>query len=269
MISYGESIEREVRFMKRNPEKNKYMVPALERGIRILELLSACPNGLTMPEMSSLDLPPASLYRMLVTLSELGYIVREDGDRYRLGRKLLSLAYKTIDEHGIAEKSIGLMRELRDLSGETVLLAVLYGNEGIVIDEAVSSQAVKVSVQIGHHFPLHTAAPAKAILAYLPDEERERLVDSIRFTRFTRQTITCRDSFESELRAIRRNGYSLDRGEELEEIRCAGAPILNHAGYPVAAVWISGPASRLDSAALLRCGERVREYAEKISRKFS
>ena len=255
--------------MKRDSEKNKYMVPALERGIRILELLSASPNGLSMPEMSPLELPPASLYRMLVTLSELGYIVREEGDRYRLGRKLLTLAYKTVDEHGIAEKSIGPMRELRDRSGETVLLAVLYGNEGIVIEEAVSSQAVKVSVRIGHHFPLHTAAPAKAILAYLPEEERKRLVDGIRFTRFTGQTITDRNSFETELNTIRKNGYSLDRGEELEEIRCAGAPIINHTGYPVAAIWISGPASRLDSRTLLRCGEMVRESAAKISRKFS
>ena len=255
--------------MRRNSAKKKYMVPALERGIRILERLSECPNGLTMPEMSSLELPPASLYRMLVTLSELGCVVREEGDRYRLGRKLLTLAYKTIDEHGIAEKSIGLMRELRDRSGETVLLAVLYGNEGIVIDEAVSSQAVKVSVRIGHHFPLHTAAPAKAILAYLPEEERKRLLDGIHFTRFTRQTVTSRESFEMELGEIRRKGYSLDRGEELEEIRCAGAPILNQTGYPIAAVWVSGPASRLNSAALVHCGELVRETAEKISRKFS
>mgnify|MGYP005766931129 CR=1 FL=1 len=255
--------------MKQKTEKNKYIVPALERGIRILELLSACPNGLTMPEMSCLDLPSASLYRMLVTLSELGYIVRDEGDRYRLSRKLLSLACNSMDEHGIAEKAIGLMRELRDRSGETVLLAVLYGNEGIVIDEAVSSQAVKVSVQIGHHFPLHTAAPAKAILAYLPEEERTRLLNSIRFTRFTPHTIPNRESLETELHAIRKCGYSLDRGEELEEIRCAGAPILNHAGYPVAAIWISGPVSRLTPEALLRCGEMVRECAAKISQKFS
>lgn len=255
--------------MKQDSEKNKYIVPALERGIRILELLSECPNGLTMPEMSSLELPPASLYRMLVTLTELKYVVREDGDRYRLSRKLLSLAYKTVDEHSIAEKAIGLMRELRDRSGETVLLAVLYGSEGIVIDEAVSPQAVKVTVQIGHHFPLHTAAPAKAILAYLPEEERNRLLEMVRFTRFTKNTVTARKAFESELLEIRQCGFALDRGEELEDIRCAGAPVLNHAGYPIAAVWLSGPASRLDSGALLRCGAMVREYAEKISMKFS
>ena len=255
--------------MRKAGERNPYLVPALERGIRILELLSESPNGLTMPEMSKLGLPPASLYRMLVTLTELRYVVREEGDRYRLSRKLLSLAYKSVDEHGIAEKAIGTMRELRDRSGETVLLAVLYGNEGIVIEEAVSSQAVKVSVRIGHHFPLHTAAPAKAILAQLPEEERNRLLESIVYTRFTPQTLPNRAALEAELRTVRECGYSLDRGEELVEFRCAGAAILNHENYPVAAVWISGPASRLDPSALRRCGEMVRESAEKISRKIS
>lgn len=57
--------------------------------------------------------------------------------------------------------------------GETAMLGVLYGGEGVVIESVKSNRAVCVSVRIGHHYPLHTAAPAKAMLAFLPDGERD------------------------------------------------------------------------------------------------
>ena len=82
--------------MQKNNKKSikTYIVPALERGLKILEMLSEHPSGLLMGEMKELQLPAASLYRMLVTLAELGYIIRDEHDRYHLGRKLLSVGNK-------------------------------------------------------------------------------------------------------------------------------------------------------------------------------
>ncbi|HBJ95460.1 MAG TPA: IclR family transcriptional regulator [Lentisphaeria bacterium] len=250
------------------PQKT-YMVPALERGLRILELLAGHPEGLMMNEMNALELPSASLYRMLVTLNELGYIIRDDNDRYRLGRKLLTLGYSSMDEGALAEKAFGPMRELRDRTGETVMLGVLYGTEGVVIESVKSTRAVCVSVRIGHHYPLHTAAPAKAMLAYLPDEERKKILKSIAYTKFTENTIPDADAFERELKDIRKSGIAYDRGEELRELRCAGAPVLNASGYPVAAIWIGGPESRLDETTLCEYGAFVKETAEKITLKIT
>ena len=62
--------------------------------MKILEMLSEHPSGLLMGEMKELQLPTASLYRMLITLTELGYIIRDEHERYHLGRKLLSVGYK-------------------------------------------------------------------------------------------------------------------------------------------------------------------------------
>lgn len=250
-------------------QQKTYMVPALERGLRILELLAGHPGGLMMNEMNALGLPTASLYRMLVTLSELGYIIRDNDDRYRLGRKLLTLGYSSMDEGSLVEKALGAMRELRDRTGETVMLGVLYGMEGVVIESVKSTRAVCVSVRIGHHYPLHTAAPAKAMLAYLPDEEREKILKAIVYTKFTRSTIPDASAFERELRAVRKSGVAYDRGEELRELRCAGAPVLNASGYPAAAVWIGGPESRLDEKTLCEYGALVKETAAKITSKIT
>ncbi len=245
--------------------KNKYMVPALERGLRILELLSGSPEGKNISEMGSLKLPAATLYRLLNTLEEMGYLVKNESDQYRLSRKLLSLGYKAADENSLVSAANREMRILRDRSGESVLLAVLYGKEGIVLDEVLSHQAVKVSVKIGHHFPLHSAAPAKAILAFLRPEEQEEYLSGIQYTAFTPATHKNKTSLKKELEQIRREGFAFDRGEELEELRCIAAPVFDHRGIPAGAVSIGGPRSRLTEANMKRCAGMVKESAQKIT----
>ena len=244
---------------------SQYLVPALERGLKILEILAAHPGGLLMNEMKELNLPSASLYRMLVTLTDLGYIIKDQSDRYRLGRKLLSLAYKGLDHSNLTETSAVFQRSLRNTVNETVALGVINGGEGVVVDTIRSEQAVCVYVQIGHHFPLHTAAPAKAILAFLPEEEQSQLLDAIKFTKFTPRTITNKKSYLAELQKVRKTGVALDLGEEVSDLRCVAAPIFNSRSYPVAAIWVTGPESRLNEKKLQEISIHVKETAEKIS----
>lgn len=244
---------------------SQYLVPALERGLKILEILAAHPGGLLMNEMKELNLPSASLYRMLVTLTDLGYIIKDHSDRYRLGRKLLSLAYKGLDHSNLTETSAVFQRSLRNTVNETVALGVISGGEGVVVDTIRSEQAVCVYVQIGHHFPLHTAAPAKAILAFLPEEEQSQLLEAIKFTKFTPRTITNKKSYLAELQKVRKNGVALDLGEEVSDLRCVAAPIFDSRSYPVAAIWVTGPESRLDEKKLQEISIHVKETAEKIS----
>ncbi|MBE6406652.1 MAG: IclR family transcriptional regulator [Lentisphaerae bacterium] len=245
-------------------ENEKYIVPALYRGLNVLEELSRYPRGVTLTEIPG-DIPPATLYRILTTLTRLGYVVRDPNDRYRLSRKLLSLGSRAINRNDLVERALPIMRELRDLTGETVLLASLYGTEGVVLAQVESNQAVKVTIQIGHHFPLHSAAPGKAILAYLPEEERSMILEQMVFTRFTESTITDRGTFEKTLQQVRKNGYAFDYGEELEDIRCAAAPLLDENNYPEGAIWISGPASRLPNHTLKKHLKHVIACAEKIN----
>ena len=253
--------------IKKNNNKSsaQYLVPALERGLKILEILAAHPSGLLMNEMKELNLPSASLYRMLITLTDLGYIVKDNADRYRLGRKLLSIAYKGLDHSNLTETSASFQRSLRNKVNETVALGVHNGGEGVVIDTIRSEQAVCVYVQIGHHFPLHTAAPAKAILAYLPEEEQAQILDSIKFTKFTERTILNKSSYLTELQKVRKNGVAFDVGEEVSDLRCVAAPIFDSRSYPVAAIWVTGPESRLNEKRLQEISIHVKETAEKIS----
>ncbi|OGV49481.1 MAG: hypothetical protein A2X49_00875 [Lentisphaerae bacterium GWF2_52_8] len=250
---------------------SRYQVPALARGLKILEFLASKPEGCTIAELVSvLKLPKPSVFRMLLTLTEGGYLVRaEELSKYRLSRKMLSLGYAAVDSQGLLEKSIDILRKLRDLSGETASLSVLSGNEGIMLEQAPSSHAVKVIVQIGHRFPLHTAAPGKALLAFLPCDERDKIIDSLEYRRFTATTITSKEAFLKELKGVRESGVAFDRGEELDDLRCVAAPILDYYGYPVAALCASGPSSRIKERELVRFSGIVLKHAKMISERFS
>lgn len=249
----------------KKPTSSPYLVPALERGLKILELLAEHPGGLLMGEMKCLALPPASLYRMLVTLMESGYILQDDSDRYFLGHKLLTLGYKALDHISLPEKASPFMRSLRDQVRETVALGVLSCGEGVVVDTVRSQEPVCVYVQIGHHFPLHTAAPAKAILAFLPEGELEKELEKMAFPRFTKNTIGSKKEFLAELETVRKSGIAYDRGEESGDLVCAAAPIFDRNSYPVASIWITGPESRLSPKKLQSAGKEVKKTAEKIT----
>lgn len=242
-----------------------YMVPALLRGLKILELLAEHAEGLSSTEMEALlAFPPATLYRILSTLTQTGYLTKDGMERHHLSRKLLSIGYRGLDCQKLLERALPEMRSLCDKTGESVLIASLYGSEGVVLEQCVSYQPVMVGVRIGHHFPLHTAAPGKALLAFLPEAERSSILNTLAFTVFTKTTIRTKEALEQELEQVRKEGVAFDRGEELEELRCVAAPVFDFRGYPAAAVSIGAPASRMGSQRMKMLALAVKESAAKI-----
>jgi len=121
-------------------------------------------------------------------------------------------------------------------------------------------------VEIGHAFPLHTAAPAKAVIAFLPDADRDALIGGMTFKRHTRHTLTSARAYRRELESVRGLGYAVDRGEESETFACAAAPVFDRRGRPVAAIWISGPVDRVTPDRMGLLARRVVEGADVLSR---
>lgn len=247
-----------------------YQVPALDRAFTILELLAEHPDGMRMREIAEkLELPANSVFRITGLMEERGYLLRDDGDmRYRLSRKLLSLGYKAIGEDKLIEHSLAVMQRLRDETQETVLIGVRAELQGIVLEQVASTQPIKFLVDPGTHFPLHTSAPGKVFLAFLPAAERDALLKRMKFTRYTANTLDTREKFEADLARVLAQGYATDRGEEIEGLHCVGAPILNHRGYPIASIWVTGPASRFATSGFEKIGQRVATAAGSISQTF-
>lgn len=254
----------------RQSETEAYQVPALTRALRILELLAEHREGLRMREIAErLELPPNSVFRITATLEERGYLMRDADDmRYRLTRKLLSLGYAAVGEEKLIEYSLDVMQALRDATHETVLVGIRADLHGLVLEQVAASQPVKFLVDPGTQFPLHASAPGKVLLAFLPRAERSAFLDKLTYTRYNERTLDTRAKFERELERVSKQGYGVDFAEQIEGLHCVGAPIFNHRGYPIAAIWVTGPSFRFSTADLHRISDDVTASASKISKRF-
>ncbi|MGW8321445.1 MAG: IclR family transcriptional regulator, partial [Thermodesulfobacteriota bacterium] len=120
---------------------------------------------------------------------------------------------------------------------------------------------------LGARMPLHVAAGARAIMAHLPAEVVDDLLDG-EFRRFTSKTITDPKAIKRKLQEIKRSGISLEQGELDEDVHVMAAPVFDYAKRPVAAVAIGVPAYRMKSHVRGDMVTLLRETAEKISERL-
>lgn len=250
--------------------KASYNVPNLERGLLIIELLANHKQGLMLSEIiESLDISKSSAFRIVSTLIFKNYLQKnETTKKVTLSRKLMTLGVSSMNEQSIVELSIDVMRALRDELKESVMLGVLIDNKGAILEQVSSSFPVKLYVEQGTHFYLHSSVGGKSILAFLPDEELKAILKSMTLKRLTGNTIVSKKAFREELNFVRENGYAIDNGEDIQGIHCIGAPVFNEYGYPVSALWITAPHGRLPHEEFDRKGKIVAKYALEISSKL-
>ncbi len=141
--------------------------------------------------------------------------------------------------------------------------------EMVIIEQLMSVHPFKYSADLGARCPCYSCAPGKAILAFLPDEEREATIGRIQFKRFTPNTIASRRALRDELNQVRDQGFSLEREEGMPGIHCVAAPILDRHGVAVAAITIAGPSTRVREDEFEVIGEVVREGARQASNEFN
>jgi DNA-binding IclR family transcriptional regulator len=226
----------------------------------ILECLADAGRPLSASEAARLcGVSRPTAYRLLNTLVSRGYVIDSEDSSYRLGTKVLSLSKNYIESLDLPELAKPYLRELSQASDETTYLSILDDTEILYVGMVESTQSVRMYCAIGTRNPLYCSSMGKAILAFLPVEERNALLDRITLTPRTANTITDKAELRKELELIRSQGFAIDNVEIEEGVRCLGAPVFNYMGQVFAAVSISGPAYRLSV-------ERLQELSKLVIR---
>ena len=226
------------------PESN--LAQTVLKALDILECIASAERPLSASEVARVcQVSRPTAYRLLLTLAARGYVAQVNGSHYRLGTQALSLSKKVLDSLDLPELAKPYMRRLSDVANETVHLSILDKTEILYIDKAESSQSVRMHSTIGTRNKLHCTAMGKAILAFLPDEERTRLIEQLKLLPCTATTITDKEALAAELNSIRTKKFATDDEESEEGVRCVGAPIFDYTGQVFAAISVSGPAYRL------------------------
>jgi DNA-binding IclR family transcriptional regulator len=245
-------------------------VPALQRGLALLEHLAAEPAGATLSELgTALSLSPTSVFRIACALEELGYLHRDEKTkRFAVTQKLLLLGQPHSGNRSLVECAIEPMRRMLAATGETTQLCCRAEAECVVIEQLPALHPFKYIVDLGSRPPAYCCAPGKAMLAFLPSDTLDAVLPQIRFERHTAHTITNRRGFLAELERVRTRGYALDRGEHFDGIHCVAAPLLDRHGHAIAAITIAGPATRIPEDSFEKIGRLIIEAANDAALRF-
>jgi len=241
---------------------------AVEKALRIL--MAFTPHNEKMAPLvlsKKLGLHPSTTTRLLKVLKKHGFVEQDpETKKYFLGRSNLFLAQAVIESLNTDLVSIArpFIDNLRDRINESVGLEVWVGDTTTLAYVAPGPQLVRISATLGARMPVHVAAGARAIMAHLPAEVVDDLLDG-EFRRFTPKTITDPRAIKRKLEEIRRRGISLEQGELDADVHIMAAPVFDHTKSPVAAVVIGGPAYRMKTHMRGKTVSLLKEAAAHIS----
>jgi len=205
-----------------------YQLHGLERAVSVLEVLSESEAPLSLAEICHrMNLHKSTAHRSLMVLERSALIERTPENRFRLGLKLYELGNRAVEQIDLRARVYPFFRRLAMDVRETVHLGVLQKTSVVYVDKVEPNRRICMSSKIGSSNPVYCTSMGKAMLAFQPEETIEKIVSSIRFTRYTPKTLCSREKLFEHLETVRRRGYAID-DEEIElGVRCIGAPIFN------------------------------------------
>jgi len=222
----------------------RYMIPVVASTFRVLEELSRS-GALGLNEMTiRTGVSKSTVFRILTTLTRLGYIIRDTDRSYYISHTLSGLMSELATVEALRRAALPHMLKLRDEYGETVNLGQLQFDKVVYVEVVPSEFALRLHERAGATVCAHASALGKAILAFSPAEMVEGLLQGRELQMFTHNTITDPDKLIADLRRVREHGYALERGEISLLATCVAAPILDAHSMALAAISISGPTSR-------------------------
>ena len=210
----------------------------------------------------------STAYRMLMTLMEAGYVVRDQHQRaYRLGYKVLTLSRAMLSGNERTELVAAGLREISARTGESAHYSVLERDCTVLVQRATGTQLVTIDFQIGDRAPLHSTSIGKVLLAYQDPATIEAAIGR-GLPRSARNTITDPARLRAELRKVRAQGYAYDEMEFADDMRCVAVPVIDKDGQVTSGISLSGPASRYTRQKLRELRDCAMEAARELSLKL-
>ncbi len=207
--------------------------------------MTASPQPVTLSNIADvLAIDKSTAYRMLNTLVEAGYVVRDHiSKRYSLSYKVVHLSRNLLAENEVSRLSRRVLETLTAATHETVHLNILDGHQTVLIQKVKGTQLVAVDFQIGDRSQLHCTSIGKVLLAF----QDVRLIEEViaaGLPRMASNTITDPAILRKELHRIRSQGYALDDREFSDNMRCIAAPVFEQDERVRMGISISGPDTR-------------------------
>jgi IclR family transcriptional regulator, acetate operon repressor len=222
-------------------------VQSLARALSILGAVARSHEGLTLTELAqAVELPPSTTHRLLTTLQRRRFVRFDSMTMFwQIGVETFFVGNAFARTRDLVVIARPYMRRLMEVSGETANLYMVNDGEMTCMAQVESQKMMRAISRPGGRVAMHFSAAGKAILAYLPQTDVDRMAAVHGLPRATAKTLVTIKSLKADLRAIRSRGFAVDDEEHEVGLRCVAAPILDERGAPIAALSLSGPIARV------------------------
>ena len=246
-----------------------YSIAVIEDAIQVLDTCLHADEPISLADITrETGLVKNKAFRILSTLEKHHLVERNGSGAYHLGVRFLSFGERVRGQMDLVQASQGVMDLLAAETEESIFLGVVDGCEALCVEARESQRSIRLFARVGRRSPLYVGGVPKVLLAYLPDDERQVVLDETTFEAFTSHTIRDRQELEKLLEQIREQRYIVTADDLDLGAHSIAAPIWNYEGRVVAALSIAGPSARFSADVIRRYVALVREGASDISAKL-
>ena len=246
---------------------DRYNVPALERGLRVLCEFSRENRTLSAPELARrFDLPRSTVFRLLTTLESMGFLERAEGGRdYRLGLAVLRLGFEYLASLELTQLGTPLLQRLCEDLRTPCNLVVRDGRSIVYVAKVAPPTPFASSVTVGTRLPAHATVLGRILLEDLSLPQLRALYPEDRLETYSPSTPKTVNELFDMVQADRTRGYVLGEGFFESNISTIAAPVRDHSAHIVAALGVTITSGHIDEARMDEMVQRVRETADAIS----
>ena len=258
--------------LQRSPKalSDLYRIHVIDRAAQILDCFGFDHQELSVSEIGAkTNLHRSTAHRILMAL-EYNDLIQQNPEngKYRLGIKLFRLGHQAVSHLNLREICRPFLTRIMNETKETVHLAVLDEDQVLYLDKVEGPHALRMPSRVGRRIPTYCTSLGKAMLSFLDDQEVKNIFRNQVLRPYTANTVKTLSQLLTDLRMIRKRGYSVDNEEIEIGLRCVGAPIKDYTGAMVGAISAAAPSARLSSQKIHSVGKLVVTTAEEISEKL-
>jgi IclR family transcriptional regulator, KDG regulon repressor len=243
----------------------KYWVPALERANAILNEITENPSRLHLIEIANrLEMNKSSVFSLLNTMEQLGWVRKEKDGTYTLGRYLGLLGASYFKQFNLIQSFHHEAAQSVERVGEAIQLAMLNGDQVFYMAKEESKSPMSLVTTPGVRLPAYCTSLGKALLSEIDYEKLIKLYPERELEALTPYTITDREQLWKQLQEAKSNGVACDLQEAAEGFFCVASPIYNYEQRIIAAVSFTmlEPNWKRKSESAI---EEIKHLAERIS----
>jgi IclR family transcriptional regulator, KDG regulon repressor len=249
--------------------KNSSYLKVVGKTFDVIQTMARAGPGVRLTDLSrELKQPKATTFRILYTLTRLGYVRQHpQAETYQLTEKI-SWGIRDNFRETLKQACRPILHQLLVRFEQTVCLGLLEHGEVFYLEIFEGIRTIRMAAAPNTYAPIHATALGKSILAFLDAGEAERMLMNRPLTKYTENTITSADGLLKKLNRIRKQGFAIDDEEAEKGARCVAAPIFNSERKPFAAVSISGPTSHIHGTHINEMGLTLKQSTRQISGRF-